>query len=698
MATTPLIRTPQADGGSFYTFSSGARDLSKTLNNDNLRFVFSKFVLLNIPNFDKIDFSTFSNYQNYMQFDTIDGNIWNGGLKGDPNTNWAESFQNYALNLEELVLAQDEYDETLLRTPAERVFFKWLKETGAIRFREATDDEASGNNTGTVFIEENESDSGSVRYNRVVKYIGDIDVVNNVEKGGEAYTEVYINVPTEVGNTPTILFDSIADANYSAGLSFQGESEYIEGRNSATQHPQGLDILAFYDVDNAITYTDADANWMNQPQPTTTNDAYFTEPTFADASNDDIRKYPADYDNPAGFSGSAYRRNKLDGISVNFDPNDYKQIIDDSAVSTIQEFNSSPLASNFEFNAVLVYYDMIDLSNPNNTATNLYGILLVDNITPTTEGGFIQRYDKFRPNSITGQNGNSYGLKLNLRFDASPGSSGIDTIINEYNTFSLGLYTDALVKMQEAVNIFTRQQVSLTELIERVSTLENLVNTTSEIETLEAQISLLREQLENSQLSLANQSSILDLINANRDAINKLINGNTSLTLQYNTDVLYPLAGIDLDKSAPDRVGIKVSNQEYNLSVLLDSDGDEINETNPINLNQSSPLITADLLDFTNMIRVNSENTALNNLVIRIDDTTTRWQKNQVIRIVFENTITMNSNKIIVETDADDRIGNGEWGVEIASIDPSEFITNKPIIEIICIDASDLIFKYDILR
>ena len=92
MATTPLIRTPQADGGTFYTFSSAARDLSRTLNNENLRLVFSKFVLLNLPDFDRLDFNPpFSNRQNFMQFDAIDGMIWNGGLKADPNVNFTES-------------------------------------------------------------------------------------------------------------------------------------------------------------------------------------------------------------------------------------------------------------------------------------------------------------------------------------------------------------------------------------------------------------------------------------------------------------------------------------------------------------------------------------------------------------------------------------------------------------------------------
>ena len=218
MATTPLIKTPQADGGTFYTFSSSARDLSKTLNNDELKLVFSKFVLLNIPDFDRLNPVTFDSYENYMQFDTIDGMISSGGLKADPNVNFTESLQNYALNLEELIISDASYDNTTQSSVAERVFFKWMKETGAIRFRPATNLEKNPGIARPLFVEEDEIKNGDYQYRRVVKYVGDIDIVNNVDKAGEAYTELYINVPTEVGGTPTILFDSISDANYQPSL------------------------------------------------------------------------------------------------------------------------------------------------------------------------------------------------------------------------------------------------------------------------------------------------------------------------------------------------------------------------------------------------------------------------------------------------------------------------------------------------
>ena len=154
MAIAPLIRTPQIQGGTFYTFSSAARDLSKTINNTNLKFVFSKYVLLNIPNFDSLPFSDFGDYNNYMQFNTIDGEIVNGGLSSDRNIDIAQNLQNYALNIESLILNDVNYDATLKQGVSERVFFKWLKETGAIRFRNATPAEASSTIVNPRFVEE----------------------------------------------------------------------------------------------------------------------------------------------------------------------------------------------------------------------------------------------------------------------------------------------------------------------------------------------------------------------------------------------------------------------------------------------------------------------------------------------------------------------------------------------------------------
>lgn len=704
MATTPLIRTPQADGGTFYTFSSSAKDLSRTLNNDELKLVFSKFVLLNLPDMDRLDPTTFSEYQNYMQFDTIDGAIWSGGLKGDPNVNFTESLQNYALNLEELIISDSTYDNTTNLTVTERVFFKWLKETGAIRFREATALEKASSITTPRFVEEDEVTSGTRQYRRVVKYIGEIDIVNNVDKAGEAYTELYINVPTEVGRTPTILFDSVSDNNYQPSLKIQGSSEYIMGRNTATIHPQGLDILAWYDYDQPLQgpgpagYTDPDANWMDEPTPPTTVDAYFTEPnSFTSVANANIRKYPADYNNPTGFTGSAYVRSELDGISVDFNPNDYQQITSDATISTIPQFNGTDLAESFEFNAVLVYYDMVDLSDSSKTKTNLYGILILDNITPTTDGGFIQRYPKYKPNIVTGQNGNSYGFKINLRFDASPGTAGIDTIVNDYNTFSMGLFSDASAQLQAAAQIFQRQQLELTDMEIRLNNLENSVNAVSTSAFLQEQINSLQTQLDNASLAFASSTTLLDLIAKNSDEIQALANGEVATTLQYNTDVVRQGTGITINTNTPNQIQVSNNVQAYNLMVPLDESDDPITAAAPLNLNVVEPRVFANLETYTNMLRLDTINQAAGTLSIYIDDTDVQWKTGQTLRLTFNNIPLMGSRDIKIYTDAPSRLNNGSFGKLAATI-PNSKLSELPIIDLICTEQGVLTFVYDCIK
>ena len=707
MATTPLIRTPQADGGTFYTFSSAAKDLSRTLNNDGLKLVFSKFVLLNLPDFDRLDPTTFSNKENYMQFDTIDGAIWSGGLKGDPNVNFTESLQNYALNIEELIISDSTYDNTTNLSVTERVFFKWLKECGALRFRAATELEQSGTAEGLRFVEEDEATTGSRQYRRVVKYIGEIDIVNNVDRAGEAYTELYINVPTEVGGTPTILFDSVSDANYQPSLIIQGSSEYILGRNSATIHPQGLDILAWYDYDNQLQgtgpagYTDPDADWMGLGPGTSSSitNAYFTEPTtFESVLNAEIRKYPADYNNPTGFiNGSAYVRSELDGISVDFNPNDYEQIVADNTVSTIPQFNGTGLSQSFEFNAVLVYYDMVDLSDSTKTTTNLYGLLLLDNVTPTTDGGYIQRYPKYKPNPVTGQNGNSYGFKINLRFDASPGSAGIDTIINDYNTFSMGLFSDASAQLQTSAQIFQRQQLEIADIEVRLAAVENTLNSVSTSAFLQSQINNLQTQIDNASLAFASSTTLLDLIAKNSDEIQMLANGQVSTTLQYNTAVVRQGSGITVDTNTPNQIHVSNNVQAYNFMLPFDNSDVQITTAAPLNINVVAPQVFTTLGTYSNMLRLDTINQAGGDLDIFIDDTTITWKTGQTVRLTFNNILQIGSRDIRIFTDAPSRLNSGAFG-KIAATIPNASLSDIPIIDLICTEQGVLTFVYDIVK
>lgn len=708
MSASPLIRTPQLQGGTLYTFSSAARDLSRTLNSDNLKFVFSKFVLLDIPDFKALDPDTFGTYDNYMQFNTIDGVIQNQAYNSDDNVNWAEGMQNYVLNLENLILNDNDYDDTLNRSVAERVFFKWLKETGAMRFREATASEKSAAlvTAGTKkFVEEDEKLTGTERYRKVVKYIGDIDLVNNVQKAGDAYTELYIYVPTEVGSTPVVLFDSISDSNYQPDLRIEGSTEFINGRNSSTVHPEALDIRAFYDYDDPLAgsgsggYTDSDANWMGQPTPPTEFDSYFTEPTaFDSVINRDIVKYREDYNLSPSGKYVAYRRSNLDGISVDFNPQDYAGIQTDATISTIAEYNSTAGSKNFQFNVVLLYYDVYDPSNTSTKATNLYGVLLTDNIIETPTGGYINRFQKYKPNELTKENGNSYGLKINLKFDPSVVAGGVSTLINDYNTFSMGLFSDTLALMQEAVNGLESNRTTIDSLQTKVNSLENRSFALDSIADIQEELNLLRTQIQNSQLAFASSQSLLDLIANNSDNIQSIIDGRLSINLQYNTDVLMAGPGVLLDKNTPNKVIVTQTTQEYKLPPVFNNSNTEISVTSPLDLNSSNIVAKISLRSFTNMIRIPTQNTAISTIKIVIDDSVFKFKTGQAIRVVFPINTNFGGQNILFYTDTANKFGFGSGNYNIATVLNTQLISENPIFELICTNENDYNFVVDILR
>lgn len=578
MSTTPLIKTPQEQGGTFYTFSSAAKDLTKGFSNDNLKLVFSKFVCLNIPDLQSVFASqatedtsvaendgTLTPVINYMQLNSVlgaqktetsdDTHMHTASM----NTAFAEHIQNYVLNLEELILSDEDYDNTTNASVSERVFFKWLIETGAIRFRNATTTETT-QDSYVNFVEadnhlENYSTSSDDqtqenilnRYNRVVKYIGDIDIINNVDLSGEAYSEVYINIPTEVGHTPTILFKSLTDENYyPRRIAVHKDSdtdEYIVGRDSDTEHPQGLSIRAFYDEPRNNEYIlgyaenilDGSTESLDITKDITEN-RYKGESIETDSDGNFETKYSdanINKNDSINYFGGAQQykitRSKLDGICIDFDESHYYKIVNTPNISTFGEFNGMSEAESFEFNAVLVYYDVIDSATNKSTARNLYGILLLDNVitngsatSDTLPDAYIQRYPKFKPNKLVGQNGNSYGFKINLRFDVAPGTSGVQNIINDYNTFSMQVFSEAMAQLQNSTKILLQQRELIEKLYERIQKLETAYANITNIDVINKKVEELYDMINNNSAALDNTDSLTDLISKNADEITKI--------------------------------------------------------------------------------------------------------------------------------------------------------------------------------
>jgi hypothetical protein len=225
---TPLIRIPQEQGGTMYAFAGAAKDLTRAYYNPDINFEYSKFALIDMP---VVDVPSGNATDNFIRFDRLRDSVSGGGAatfltsSGDANIDFATTFQNYALNLENYILSDDDYDATLYGSDAEKIFFKYLYEIGAFRTRQATSQEA----VNSRLVEEDNS-TGTVgeEYSRVVKYLGNIDVTNDKQYGGDAYNEVFVNVPSAVGYTPNILFKE-TDYN-TTETDYNPTDLYINGR------------------------------------------------------------------------------------------------------------------------------------------------------------------------------------------------------------------------------------------------------------------------------------------------------------------------------------------------------------------------------------------------------------------------------------------------------------------------------------
>lgn len=714
----PLIKPIRVQGGTFYTFSSASEDLGLSFNDSQKKFRFSKYALLNIP-----DIGNPALGENLMNFSNSPGGYSSIDGAKTLNDYLAESFQNYCLNLEAMITSSPSYDINLDRTVSERVFYKWLKETGAIRFREATiGTEQSATIYGTHYVEEDES----LTYSRVVKQIGDINVLNTVRNNNNAFSEVYVYVPTSQGNTPVVLFKTVADANYDVTQVFTNtptdplNNEYIYGRTGSTVQPAGLSIEAFFDSDTNVFevtdpfgasahyyyYSPATSSWIQDGNAgfqwwysNPVANSYFTEPgSFLDSTND---KFKIESVNKT----VEFTRSRLDGISAEFDTAVYSGISAGGlVVKDFGTYNETPAAQTFDFNAILVYYDLYDPATGVAAATNLFGVLFLDNVDPLpTGGGYIPRLTKYKPNSFTGDNGNSYAFRINLKFDVNAQDTSVETSINDYNPYSLELYMDALNKMVDAYNVLLQNNATVAALSAQVTNLQSLILSQTNVDDINTQLAEIQTTLTNNGAIYTNNQNLLNLIQRNYEEITNIYSNFTSVQMSYNIDLFAPGDGIFLDKSQAGSVKVINTNQMFaiGLKPIVSIAGDFT--TNPSSFSYEHKLI-----NFTNYLKITDGAASVpyvcdRDVIIYINDANFKWKAGQTMRFSFKYGLNLQNSSgnfnFIIYTDATDSLNTGfPYSAEAAFVTYLDFENkgNSPIIEVICLDPATYQFAVDI--
>jgi len=629
-----------------YAFASSARDMTRAFNSSDLNFEFSKYALLDLPDFtDSVNGSNVIDFESNLKQPS--GQAYVAGM---PNVDFAQTFQNYVLNLEELLLKDDDYDPILLQSDSEKIFFKWLSSLGAIDFIAADSNQTLLGN----YTEKINGTFASENYDRVVKYLGTIDVENDVAYQGNTYHEVYINVPTSVGYTPTVLFKT-NDYNTTATKLYA--SDYIEGRVGQTHPDPNINI------DSVV-------------------DAY----TVNSGGHYDIQT------------------NATNSVGIQFEANAYEEINNNSDVQSLLDFAKK--GQKFKFNAVLVYYDLYSESIAGNRATNLYGILILDDIQDAYgPGSKINEQIKYKPNEITGLNGNAFSLKLNLKFNSSLDNVGVETSINDFTTFGMDLFMDTTTAIENATQLLIQANARYGSIAKRVDSVERLVTSGDDSVAIINRLTSLEDSFKNASIQLANSNSLLELITKAHTKINSLIDGTIPVELQYNTDVIFAGKGTSVDKTIPNKIKIDnnidgyILNEVFVYNIYAKAIADQLStnlmfDAGASGNGSSKFAIWARLKSFTNRLSLKGliSSDPESNLNIYIDDSVIAWKSGQTFKITFDE-INMTGNNIKIwskSTTGFDKL--------IADIDGTQLITNKPYIELVCIDAANYQFEADILR
>jgi len=698
MAVTPLLKPIQNKKGILYTFQSALEDIDLKVANGENNVRYSKFALLRIPEFGTPDSLE---TDNKFQFLAQGESTILEGVNTDQNINLAQSFQSYALNMEALLISRPQYMRDAERTVSERVFWKWLKEAGGIRFRDANAIEKNQDLLGTDkrFVEESTATS---TYNKVVQYIGDIDVVNSIKSPENSYTEIYIHIPTNVGSTTHVLFESIKDDNYYPNMTVANNAknpldiEYLSGRHYFETHPFGLSVKAYYDLDDASVYseiaeefggTPVPGNWFNQ----TINNAYYTDNTngeFNVADTDWITKQN-------GVTSVEYARTSLDGISLDFNLDNYKLAAENPDIKVFSQFNDYIANKDFQYNAILIYYDTFDANNldadgnPNSFTTNLYGVMFLDKIEQSGLEFQIPFITKYKPDPLNKTNGNAFSYKMNLKLDTSVENVLVEKSINDYSTFSMDLFTDVLTEFKRIQTRLNDKLLEIEQLTQDVSGLTDLMINSEDVNELNLRIANLETSIIENQAIFNNTGELVRMIENVNDKITDITNGDSNIEVTYNTDVLKAGDGMFLDKRTPNRVKLENVNQTYNIS---NNSIVSIFDNNVIELGK-----------YANYIRHENDDNVIiliRDLEVFIDDSKIPWKKGQTLKLVIEDEINPDVYDIKIKTDAINKVGNGVYGTNIGVLNDLDFTPsgNRPIFEIICINAQTLEFKIDKIR
>lgn len=426
---------------------------------------------------------------------------------------------------------------------------------------EITKVEYSGttNNITNIYIEQDGFNSNipaptitvKLYYNRVVQYIGEINVKSDVHTASKDQVEVVAYIPHQAGKTPTVLFQIDTDTNYYPGLELPLLPEQIQP-----------EIRGAENYTSPIRQRPSDYPGLYYGQFDTTNK------TYKMSSGDKIR-YKGDYygillNNSVGTNVDTYKEKlsdfndfNIDGLGLDFNLNHYlKMNITDKQVGfNFDEFNQLSFdgqpPQDFEYNAILWYYDVED--NSENIVSNLYGITFLNNPSNDDDinDAYISTYVKLV--STEEHDGLSYQhvLTLSTSIDNDTSSLAYDPL-SLNNTFGFDLYTNVMSNVGKLNESFINIIDEFIRINSDLNNLKSVIYTQTDMELIKSKL----KNLENL-LKLYSQSQFVE---------------TDTVKIESKYDGVYPTLGFNVKGVEYEEIKQITSTDIFNYMVSTNSD------------------------------------------------------------------------------------------------------------------------------
>ena len=424
--------------------------------------------------------------------------------------------------------------------------------------------------------------TGQVRliYSKLIQYIGEVSGISNVQEANRSYTEVYAHIPDQNGQTPDILFRSMADVNYKPNLTFPIlPSQY-------QPEIMGAELFNSPIVNSPQNYPGSYFAQFDTP-----------DFTYETSTGDSLRRSGSYFGVYGDINNPVVDTSGIDGINMDFNTSHYvKMNIFNNLLTNFDQFgalevNNLP-PSDFEFNAILWYYTVQKMDTNGNqiTKTNLYGISFLDNPDNNpieSESGLkFPVYKKLVSNGS--QDGTSYAFSLNLNFNIlndNPELSYNPEAIN--SLFSMDLFNQSMKRLSSTNDSFMNVLSEQGNINDQIENLTQLLYTQTDINTINAKMhnleSLLRlystnQIVGNNSISVTNNPgtpATISLFNI-EPGYDKIYTINT--TDLYNTSGIIPLNVVVSDNkdfllviNNNDDIDITMPNSDK-LTIIIDKD------------------------------------------------------------------------------------------------------------------------------